>query len=640
MQEVGLKPEALDLQQHLEELIAEQAFTVHFQPIVDLDGLAVMGHEALTRGPANSPLHSPLVLFDLAARFGKLVQLERALVRLIARRFVELELPGRLFINVTADTLSRVIDDQASLEWNLSDIGLEPSRVVVELTETRPILDLDAMRASLDWLKTLGFSIALDDLGEGFAGLRRWSEVRPHFVKIDRHFIDGVAVDPLKLQFVRSITEMAATSGATVIAEGLEDEGDLRVLARIGVTLFQGYLLGRPQAHPRGTLRADLPMLLDRIRLGPEASSSGVRGEPTAGDLTRPNPTLTPAHSCRDAIALLQTDAGLYAVPVLDDASRPLGVLRSAQVFRRTSERYFDELFGRKSCVELMDAKPLVFDVSASLRQMSEAVASQDDRLLGDGFLITRHGAFCGMGKSSDLMRAVSDLQVQTAQHANPLSGLPGNIAIERHLDALLKGSAAFVVVHWDLAHFKAFNDEYGFAAGDDMIRLTANLLRDGMDPYCDFVGHIGGDDFVQVLMGPQWEEQVQVATQAFDAEADTLFRPEHLQAGGIDGLDRQGRSCFHPLACLRGGVLQVQPGQFPNARAIATAMTSARKESKRLSGRSGVFVERRRADWPDHRDAPHRQTEPMAPNRGQLQQPSFPRSSDDARNEGSPKAN
>lgn len=595
MQEVGLKVEALDLQQHLDELIAEQAFTLHFQPIVDVSGPTVIGHEALTRGPANSPLHSPLVLFDLAAQFGRLVQLERMLIRLIARRFVELALPGRLFINLTADTLSRAIDDQAALRDDLGVIALAPNRVVIELTETRPILDLNAMRASLDLLKSLGFSIALDDLGEGFAGLRRWSELRPDFVKIDRHFIDGVAVDPLKLQFVRSISEMAASSGATVIAEGLEDEGDLRVLSRMGIALFQGYLLGRPQANPRGTLRADLPMLLDRLKQVRDRASLVAGSEWTGADLARPNPTLSPEHSCRDAIELLQSDPGLHALPVLDAASRPIGVLRSAQVFRRTSERYFDELFGRRSCVELMDPKPLVFDVSASLRQMSEAVSNQDDRLLGDGFLITRQGEFYGIGKSTDLMRAVSDLQVQTARHANPLSGLPGNLAIERHLDALLKGTAAFIVVHWDLAHFKAFNDEYGFAAGDEMIQMTANLLRGGIDPYSDFVGHVGGDDFVQVLMQAPWLPRLDAMAQAFDLAANALFRAEHVKAGGIEGFDRQGRACFHPLVSLRGGALPVEAGQFPNARALASAMTSARKEAKRLCGRSGIFVERRR---------------------------------------------
>lgn len=591
--EPGLPAPAVDLRQHLDELLRTEAFTIHFQPIVDLGTVSLLGHEALTRGPANSPLHSPLVLFDLAARFDRLVALERVLVRMIARRFVELDLPGRLFVNVTADTLTQVVNNRAVVLMDSIAIGLDPGRVVVELTETRPILDLEALRASIEVLKAMGFSIALDDLGEGFAGLRRWSEMRPDFVKIDRHFIDGVATDPLKLQFVRSIMEMAASSGATVIAEGLEDEGDLGVLSRAGVTVFQGYLLGRPQALPRSSLRADLPTLLNRLR--PRTDGAGKGSEPTGAELARPSVTLSPAHSCRDAIVRFQSDSDLNAIPVLDEAQRPIGLLRSAQVFRRSTERFFDELFGRRSCTELMDRDPLVFDVSASLRQMSEAVSQQDDRLLGDGFLLTRQGVFAGVGRSSELMRAVSDLQVQTARHANPLTGLPGNVAIERHLDALLKGSAGFVVVHWDLSHFKSFNDEYGFAAGDDMIRLCADLLRRSMDSYSDFVGHVGGDDFVQVLMTASWEQQLAQVVRDFDQLADTLFREEHRLAGGIQGVDRQGQPCFHPLVSLRGGVLQVAPLDFPNARAIATAMTGTRKQSKRLAGRSGTFVERRR---------------------------------------------
>jgi EAL domain-containing protein (putative c-di-GMP-specific phosphodiesterase class I) len=237
MQEVDEGSDRLDLQDHLDELIAAEAFNIHFQPIVDITGLTIVGHEALTRGPANSPL----VLFDLASQFGRLVPLERSLVRLIARRFVELALEGRLFINVTADTLSLVSESRAAFESGFADIGLEAGRVVVELMETRSILDLGALRDSLDLLKRMGFSIALDDLGEGFAGLRRWSELRPDYVKVDRHFIDGVAFDPLKIQFVGSISAMAACSGATVIAEGLEDEGDRRVLSRIGVSVFKGY---------------------------------------------------------------------------------------------------------------------------------------------------------------------------------------------------------------------------------------------------------------------------------------------------------------------------------------------------------------------------------------------------------------
>lgn len=584
-------PETERLRRELDELIERRAFEIHFQPLVDVQAVRLLGYEALTRGPANSALHSPLVLFELAAQLDRLVTLERVLVRLIVKRFCELQLPGQLFINVTADTLSQVAEQREPVRQDFSEaaLGLPPSRIVVELTETRPVLDLRAMQSSLEALREMGFRVALDDLGEGFAGLRRWSELRPDFVKIDRHFIDGVASDPVKLQFVRAMAEMAAGSGATVIAEGLEDEGDLRVIARLGIAVCQGYLLGRPHALPRATLRPDLPALLDRNRSPGEAGS-----ELNAGQLARSGLTVTPLATCREVIAMFQRDPQMQSLPVLDEAGRPVGVLRSMAVFRRGSERYFDELFGRRSCSHLMDPNPLVFDSSATLRRMSEALASQDERLLGDGFIVTVEGRYLGSGRSSELLRAVSDLQVQTARHASPLTGLPGNISIDRYLDLLLRGSEAFVVAHWDLTHFKAYNDEYGFAAGDDMIRLAADALRASSDAQTDFLGHVGGDDFVQVLRGAGWADRLQKAAQRFDSQAQALFSAAHREAGGYAGLDRKGHAVFHPLPLLCAGALQVQPGDFPQARALAAAMTGVRKLAKRMTGASGYMLERR----------------------------------------------
>ena len=580
----------------LDGLIAQRRFDIHFQPIVDVQRIGILGFEALSRGPADSPLQSPLLLFALAADSGRLIELERVLVRLILARFQALELPGQLFLNLSADSLSVAAQQRGAIEQAIQQLGLPASRVVLELTETRPVLDPTALRHSIAAMRELGFRIALDDLGEGFASLKRWTELRPDFVKIDRHFIDGVASDPLKLQFVRSITEIASSSGSTVIAEGLEEEGDLRVLARLGIAVCQGYLLGRPSANPRPGLRAEVPALLHRSRAlaAGEHAALAWGGELCAGQLARRGATVSAAVSCREVIEMFQRDPQLIAIPVLDAAQRPIGLLRSMTVFKRGSERYFGELFGRKSCTAMMDSQALVFDLSASLRQMSEAMAALDERQLVDGFIVTQDGQYFGSGRSSDLLKAVSDLQVQTARHANPLTLLPGNIAIDRHLDALLGSAQDFVVAYWDLSHFKAFNDVYGFAAGDDMIRSVAQVLRQASDAQLDFVGHIGGDDFVQVLASPDWAERLQGVADAFDQQAARLFAPEHVAAGGYPAQDRQGRDCFFPLPCLRAGALRVRPGDFPHARALATAMTGAKKLAKRLEGRSAYFLERR----------------------------------------------
>jgi len=258
----ALAPVDSPLARALDQLITRREFDIHFQPIVDSARVQVLGYEALVRPPSHSPLASPPVLFQVAAELGRLVELERHVVRRIVRKFVELRLPGRVFINVSADTL---ISARARHPLSLPELarcGLPAADIVVELTETRAVLDEAALANVVASLRASGLSFALDDLGQGFASLKRWLDLRPDFVKIDRHFVDGVAADPLRRQFVRSILEMARSSGAAVIAEGLEQADDWCALRDLGIDLFQGYLFARPSPAPR----LDLP--LEPLRRG------------------------------------------------------------------------------------------------------------------------------------------------------------------------------------------------------------------------------------------------------------------------------------------------------------------------------------------------------------------------------------
>lgn len=583
----------------LDRLIQQRSFDIHFQPLVAIDRADIFGFEALTRAPADGPLHSPLVLFEAAARLSRLVELEHLIVRRAIQRFKALGLPGQLFLNVTADTLLGAREHAGLLARELAELGLPTSRVVIELTETRPIEDLAQLDDALQALRDLGFRVALDDLGEGFASLRRWMEMRPDFVKIDRHFIDGIAQEPLKQQFVRSIVEMAATSGCEVVAEGLEQEPDLDVLRRLGLTICQGYLFARPSAAPRaslsaqwsGRLAADAqPRLLQNdlaLPLGQGAISS-------AAQLARRSLTVTPETNCRSVVDLFHRDEQLLAIPVLDAQQRPIGVLRSLHVLKRSTERYFMDIFDKRSCVELMDANPLVFDVSTPLRAMSDAMANLDERLLVDGFIVTRDGCYLGSGRSSDLLKAVSDLQVHSARYANPLTLLPGNVPIDNHLDRLIEAAETFAAVVWDIDHFKPFNDVYGYRIGDDIIRLAARVLTQAADPQLDFVGHIGGDDFVMVLGSTDWEDRLTRVCQAFDAGVRSFFSAEHLTAGGYITLNRQNQPSFHPLPTISAGAVLHLPGSFDSAHALSAALAEPKRVAKGRAGGSRFFVDRR----------------------------------------------
>ncbi len=577
----------------LSALIGQQNIEIHFQPLVDINRGSILGYEALTRGPADSPLHSPLVLFDLAARLGRLVELERVVVRKAVSRFRELALPGQLFLNLTVDTLMAAEGRIGEVAQSLIDQDLPPSRVVIELTETRPIDEPARLSATLQAFRQLGFVVALDDLGEGFASLKRWMDIRPDYVKVDRHFIDGIAQEPLKQQFVRSILEMAATSGCTVIAEGIETTGDLNVLRGLGVPVCQGYLLARPTATPRTTLRAEITAML-RSGDGPRASLP--TRITTAAHLAQRGHTVSARIDCQAVVDMFQHDEQLYAMPVLDDTGRPIGILRSLQVLKRSAERFFMDIHKRHSCTELMDRQPLVFDVSTPLRAMSETVSNLDERLMVDGFIVTKNGEYFGSGRTSDLLKAVSDLQLSSARYANPLTLLPGNVPIDHHVEGLLAEGKPFVVALWDIDNFKPFNDSYGYRIGDDVIKFAALALVQAADPELDFVGHIGGDDYLMVLCSPDWQQRLTRICAEFDEGARQFFSAEHVQARGYITLNRQNQESFNPLPTFSAGVLVVQGGQYENAQSISAALIEPKRVAKSRSGGSRFFVCRREA--------------------------------------------
>ncbi|WP_426809369.1 EAL domain-containing protein [Pseudomonas sp. WOUb67] len=295
----------------LSAILAQRSIHSLFQPIMCLSEQRVFGHEALSRGPSNSPLHAPLNLFSIARQAGRLTELEAACRESACRRFSEQQLQGKLFLNISPESLLEPHYPSGLTLKLLEQVGLPPSQVVIELTEHTPTDDFQLLSNALHHYRDMGFSIALDDLGAGYSSLRLWSELRPEYVKIDRHFIDGIHRDPLKREFVGSILQIARASKAQVIAEGIELAEELAVLREMGVDLVQGYLLGRPQEL--GV--RELPALMST----PAAEQPTVRLNATIGQLLE----LFGRHQHLDELEVVDADGrpcGLihrHSLPVL-----------------------------------------------------------------------------------------------------------------------------------------------------------------------------------------------------------------------------------------------------------------------------------------------------------------------------------
>ena len=140
--------------------------------------------------------------------------------------------------------------------------------------------------------------------------------------------------------------------------------------------------------------------------------------------------------------------------------------------------------------------------------------------------------------------------QVAYAKHQNPLTGLPGNLMIEQHLTRCVAGEGGYCVLYFDLDNFKAYNDVYGFESGDSVIRLLSEIIVRHV-PTGEFVGHIGGDDFIAVLSSGDGEEVCKKVIAEFDQAVLSFYSESDVKSGFITARSRRGRQQRYPLLSL-----------------------------------------------------------------------------------------
>ncbi len=584
--------DAENMREHLQEIIERRQLSALLQPIIRMASGEIIGYEGLIRGPSDSPLHSPLNLFKVARANNQTVQIEHLCRHVVLERFVELKLPGKLFLNVSPECLlQRDARHGETLEL-IRKVGINPDRVIIELTENQPTYDYDLMREAVLHYREMGFQIAIDDLGEGFSSLRLWSELRPEYVKIDMHFIQGINTDPVKLQFVRSIQEIAEKSDTLVIAEGIETQAELLVLRDLGVAFGQGYHLGRPNVKPATALPAEVVNALARSGVAVYPQRSAEKNIVSVMKLLHMVPSISSAMHNNDVYELFMKDAKLLIIPVVDQEV-PLGLLSRYEMIDRFARPYQRELYGKKSCSLFMDVQPMIADKNTSLQDLSFSMVQADAHHLHHGFIITDDGKYLGMGTGHDLMREITQMQITAARYANPLTQLPGNVPINEHIDRLLGSGTRFWACYCDLDHFKPFNDVYGYRKGDDVIQLTGSILSEHCDPNRDFIGHIGGDDFMILFQSEDWENRCRSILDHFGSAIQSFYSSEDRDRGGYLGEDRQGKKAFYSLISLSLGAIKVEPRHYDSHHQIATAATESKKQAKKMHGNS-LFIDRR----------------------------------------------
>ncbi len=217
-----------------------------YQPIFQLEKLEVFGHEALTRGPVDTAFESPELLFQFAGENESVWELEQLCLASSASHYSPSS-PGQLFINVEADTVTTL---SKSGPQAIPPLFAQKHSIVLEVTERSAIRDIAVFRSALARLRELGFRIAIDDAGSGYASLQAIAELRPDYLKVANTLITGLRTDSIKRDVVEMLVNLSTRIDAVCVAEGIETPEDLEECRALGIPYGQGFYLGVPAEKP------------------------------------------------------------------------------------------------------------------------------------------------------------------------------------------------------------------------------------------------------------------------------------------------------------------------------------------------------------------------------------------------------
>jgi diguanylate cyclase (GGDEF)-like protein len=205
---------------------------------------------------------------------------------------------------------------------------------------------------------------------------------------------------------------------------------------------------------------------------------------------------------------------------------------------------------------------------------------SREHDKLYDFIVVTTNGEFLGTVTIRDLLKKTTEIEVAAAKHQNPLSGLPGNLIIEQRLHRCVFDGGNYSVAYLDIDNFKAYNDVYGFENGDMVLKLLSNIL---MENLCrgEFIGHIGGDDFVVIASEHVESDFFQGIIALFEEEVLKFYSPEDVEKGYITTANRRNRIEKFPLITLTVASVNNKELFFKDVFELTETLAAMKKDKK-----------------------------------------------------------
>jgi len=564
-----------------------------YQPIADLSRLGILGYLTRIRMISASIRCASNLLGNVCVQLGILRQMTRASLKTAIDGFAAQSDSNLLFYSLPQGAIREVGVSLASIFAEELKAGNFPCASLVVVFPSSVGFDALEFSAAIQvaaQLQRQGMLIASSDFGCFRSRNLLWNEIQPDFLILDEHLFDGIDRHAVNQSMLAEQLEQAQGMGRRVIATGIITPGDFQTLKKLNIHYAAGDFFGRYNQTPTRTLSAAAHKAMT-VQYGTRHIADNRTGGILEKLLAKP-PSVTPETKAEDVFVLFEHNAALRAIAVVEHGV-PRGLIARYEMVDNMSRPFRHELYGRKPCTRFMDPQPLILDIKLPLEEISETVVNANPRHLISGFIITNDDAYVGMGSVQDLVREITMMQMDAAKYSNPLTLLPGNVPINQHIDNLLANRETCFICYCDLDHFKPFNDVYGYAKGDEVIQLTGRILSDVCDAERDFIGHIGGDDFVLILRSSDCEERCCRALEHFGKEILRFFNADDIERGGYVTENRKGQMEFQEIITLSIGAFKAQPELFQNHLQVSVIAAEVKKKAKAIKGNSFYINQR-----------------------------------------------
>jgi diguanylate cyclase (GGDEF)-like protein len=573
------------LQEALDYIIRNKQIKTVFQPIISLKDGSVLGHEALSRMCCESAIQNPEMLFVVAGECNRIWELEllcRTVALETAFKFMVPPYNKKLFINVNPNLINDDSFKKGFTKKFLAEYGITPSQVIFEITERNVIKNMRRFKDSVSHYKGQEYKIAIDDAGAGYSGLNLISEVSPDYIKLDMKLIRDIDRDRIKYALVKGMVEFSRAANVELIAEGIETYEELETLVKLGVQYGQGYFIQKPDEKVK-EVDGEMVKMLKEIELKKNNPSHNVFSDTYISSLCTYTNTIAPKETVVHVYNRFKNDPNCFGLCVVEK-EKAIGIITQEKLLLKLSGQYGFTLNQNKYIYQLMDRDFLSVDYKTPIHEVSALAMARPNNKLYDLIVITEEEKFIGVVTIKDLLQKTTEIEISTAKHQNPLTNLPGNFIIEQVLKGCVENCQVdckeYSVTYLDIDNFKAYNDLYGFENGDLVIKLLANTLREYI-PAGQFIGHVGGDDFVVVLDHLNTQEILTQVKVCFETEVLKLYHKEDVQKGYVITENRHGVIERFPLITLTIVSVNNRVECFKNVYELTEVLAKLKKIEK-----------------------------------------------------------